>query len=458
MEPIPHPPRVPFLGNAPQVLMASTVVDGIQAQLDRYGPIVELQMPAERVLVVGSHALGAELCDEERFCKVVGAPLKAMRGLVGDGLITVDNEAEVWGHAHRILRPAFTREAMKRYVDMMVEVTDAMVTRWRQAEEGEAIDAADAMSRLTFDTIALCGFGARLRSFERAQVHPFIPAVGRAMAELPMHVRRPGPMKVLNALHRGELEADIQLASDFVDALIRERREHPERFEDDESLLNLMLRTADPKTGAHLSDENIRHQALTFLLAGHETTTNLLAYALYAIARHPAVQDALVEEVDRVMGPADGPPPDYKTILKLRYARQVLEESMRVCPPVAAFVREAVEDTQLGGRYAVPKGQRCLFFINAVHRDPAAWGEDAEAFQPERFGPGQRAPEHAFKPFGTGPRACIGRQFSLFEATLALGRIFQSFRVAEAPGSKLELSYPLTTKVSGVKLRLSARA
>ncbi|MCB9744520.1 MAG: cytochrome P450 [Alphaproteobacteria bacterium] len=457
MKPIPHPPRLPGLGNVHQILMAGNPIEGIGGLLASQGPIFELQMPLETFVVVASRELVAEVCDEARFEKVVPAPLRQMRPLGGDGLITVDNEAEVWGQAHRILRPAFTREAMKRYVAMMVEVADAMVQSWAALPEHAVVDAADQVGRLTLDTIALCGFGARFESFARPELHPFIPAINRAMTELSGRARRLGPLKALSALRQAALDRDLALMNALVDGLIQERRAHPERFEDDQSLVTLMVATTDPVTGQGLSDENIRHQSLTFLLAGHETTSSLLTHSLWALSEHPAIQARVIEEVDAALGPPDGPPPDYARIMKLRYTRQVLEESMRLCPPVGGFARRAKEDVVLGGEYALPAGRICMVYVNGLHRDPAAWGEDVDTFDPERFSPSRRPPEHAFKPFGTGPRACIGRQFALFEATMALARVFQRFELTPAPGSELKLSYPMTTSPSGVKLRLRQR-
>lgn len=219
-----------------------------------------------------------------------------------------------------------------------------------------------------------------------------------------------------------------------------------------------MLETAHPETGERLTAENIRRQVITFLIAGHETTSGALSFALHYLAQNPDIAARARAEVDRVWGDTDRPA--YDQIARLRYVRRVLDESLRLWPTAPAFAREARQDTVLGGVHPMRQGAWALVLTAMLHRDPAVWGADAEAFDPDRFdAKAVRArPAHTFKPFGTGARACIGRQFALHEATLVLGLLLRRYEVRPEPDYRLRVAERLTLMPEGLRLRLDRRA
>ena len=347
-------------------------------------------------LIVTKVALATELADPTRFRKVLNKALWELRTVVGDGLFTARTEEPNWAVAHRVLMPAFGQRAMRGYFPMMLEVADSLVAKWASAP-GADIQVADDMTRLTMDTISLAGFGRRFGSFARPDLHPFLTAMGRALRET---MDRLTQIDAVRALHRRRARifaADVATMNALVDEVIQERRAAPNQSGD---LLNLMLTTSDPDTGLQLDDINIRFQVLTFLLAGHETTSGLLTFALYLLMAHPAVLAQAYAEIDRIL-PGDTRP-QYAHMARLDVIDRVLKEALRLWPTAPAYSVGSYEDTVLAG-YRIPKDQRITVLLPALHRDPAVWA-DPEVFDIDRFLPAAEAalPPHAYKPFGNG--------------------------------------------------------
>jgi cytochrome P450 / NADPH-cytochrome P450 reductase len=217
------------------------------------------------------------------------------------------------------------------------------------------------------------------------------------------------------------------------------------------------LNGVDPVTGEKLSDENIGYQMVTFLIAGHETTSGLLSFATYLLLKNPDVLQKARQVVDEVLGD-EMPRVDH--LARLRYIEQVLTESLRIWPTAAAFSVKPLRDTNLAGKYPLTPDDTVLIFEPMLHRDPTVWGGDAEAFRPERFAPevAEKLPPNAWKPFGNGSRACIGRLFAMQEAQLVLSMMLQRFDIVlDDPAYQLEISETLTIKPRGLRIRARAR-
>ncbi|WP_225829783.1 cytochrome P450 [Streptomyces sp. NK08204] len=453
---IPHPPRrLPLLGDVIGVDRHRPLQDSMRFGRE-LGPIFRRRAFGNEFVFVWGSRLVADLADEARFAKHVGLGVANLRPVAGDGLFTAYNHEPNWQLAHDVLAPGFSREAMEGYHGMMLEVAERLTGHWdRELAAGRTVDVPGDMTRLTLETIARTGFGHGFGSFERDRPHPFVTAMVGTLTYAQRLNSVPTPLAPL--LLRGAArrnEADIARLNRTVDDVVAARRRSGGG---DGDLLDRMLETAHPRTGERLSAENVRKQVITFLVAGHETTSGALSFALYYLARHPDVAARARAEVDRIWG--DTPRPGYDQVAKLRYVRRVLDESLRLWPTAPAYAREARHDTVLAGEHPMRRGAWTLVLLPLLHRDPQVWGADAERFDPDRFDAKavRSRPAHTFKPFGTGARACIGRQFALHEATLVLGLLLRRYELRPDPDYRLRVTERLTVMPEGLRLGLERR-
>ena len=452
---VPQPPQKPIVGNLTEI-DSDRPIQSFMRLARQYGPFYKLNLVGRDVHVASSQALVDELCDETRFNKRIHGPLKEIRAFAGDGLFTAYNSEPNWGKAHRLLMPAFGPVGVRSMFDRMVDIADQLFVKWERLGSGAVIDVADNMTRLTLDTIALCAFDYRFNSFYQNEMHPFVAAMVDALDEAGQRGRRPNMLSNMMLVTRRRYEADQQVLAKVAEQLIIERRADP-RGNEKNDLLNVMLNGVDPVTGEKLSDENIRYQMVTFLIAGHETTSGLLSFAVHLLLANPDVMRKARTLVDEVMG-RETPTLDH--LAKLRYLEQILMEALRLWPTAPAFGVKPIEDTVLGGRYPLTTKDTVLVLEPMLHRDPAVWGEDAETFRPERFAQeeAEQLPPNAWKPFGNGARACIGRTFAMQEAQLVLAMLLQRFDIVlEDPGYVLEVAETLTLKPEGLMIRAKLR-
>src|SRR5947199_4237632 len=221
-----------------------------------------------------------------------------------------------------------------------------------------------------------------------------------------------------------------------------------------------MMTGVDRSTGEQRDDVNIRYQINTFLIAGHETTSGLLSCTLYALLKHPEVLKKAYEEVDRVLGPDIDARPTFTRVTKLTYIAQILKEALRLWPPAPAYGIGPLKDEVIGGKYKLKKGTFVTVLVLALHRDPSVWGPNPDVFDPENFSKEAEAkrPINAWKPFGNGQRACIGRGFAMHEAALAIGMILQRFRLIDHRRYQMHLKETLTIKPDGFKIKVRPRS
>ncbi|MFJ2952460.1 MULTISPECIES: cytochrome P450 [unclassified Streptomyces] len=453
---IPRPPyRLPLLGDLIGASRATPVQDSLR-YARRLGPIFRRSAFGKEFVFTWGADLVADLADESRFAKHVGLGIANLRPVAGDGLFTAYNHEPNWQLAHDVLAPGFSREAMAGYHPMMLSVAERLTEHWDLAAAGgRSVDVPGDMTKLTLETIARTGFGHDFGSFERARPHPFVSAMVGTLSHAQRLNSVPGPLAPLLLRRAGRRNvADIALLERIVDGVVKERRASGGG---DGDLLDRMLETAHPESGERLSAENVRRQVITFLVAGHETTSGALSFALHYLSLRPDVAERARAEVDRVWG--DVAAPGYEQVARLRYVRRVLDETLRLWPTAPAFAREAVRDTVLGGVHPMRRGAWTLVLTPMLHRDAGVWGADAEGFDPGRFEVGAvrgRAP-HVFKPFGTGARACIGRQFALHEAVLVLGLLLRRYELRADPGYRLRVAERLTLMPEGLRVWLERR-
>ena len=422
----------------------------------RHGPAFVQRLHGQDTLFVSSLDLVTELSDEQRFGKAIGPALENVREFTHDGLFTAYNDEPNWAKAHDILMPAFALGSMRTYHPVMLKVARRLIETWDvRAAAGTPVDVPDDMTRMTLDTIGLAGFGFNFESFDRDEPHPFVDALVRALHwSMTKLSRDPG---VDHTEADEAFRADAAFLASVVDEVIEARTAPGAAVPEDEDLLGLMLNATHPCDGTTLDLENIRDQVITFLIAGHETTSGTMSFALYNLVKHPAALRLIQREVDELWGDQTDPEPAFEDIGRLRYTRQVLNETLRMFPPAPQFSRQARQDTVLGG-IPMRAGQWAAVVTPMLHRDPA-WGDNPELFDPARFTPEAEAARspHAFKPFGTGERACIGRQFALHEATMLLALLVHRYRLLDHADYRMNLKQALTIKPAGFTLTLAPR-
>ncbi|MFD9664357.1 cytochrome P450 [Rhodococcus sp. NPDC059968] len=452
----PHPPkRVPLIGD----IIGLDPVKPMQNTariLGEIGPIYQRRILGMRLTFVGGADIADEANDDATWQKAVPRPLQLLRPIAEDGLFTAYNDEPNWHKAHAILAPAFTQSSMRSYHDTMVQVVDEMCSAWDGAS-GD-VDVAAEMTKLALETIGRCGFGYRFDSFGRSEVDPFLPAL-KDMLEYVQAQGVPVPgRKVVDALtgRTRQHQRNVDYMFKVVDDVIADRQANP--HDEPRDLLDLMLTTKDPETGEQLDARNVRNQILTFLVAGHETTASALSFALYLLATHPDEAAKARAEVDELW--STDAAVRFEEVAKLRTVRRVIDETMRLWPASPGYFREAKQDTVLDGRYPFKQGEWLMVVLQQVHRDPAVWGDDADQFRPDRFQSEEvRArPGHGYKPFGTGLRACIGRQFAYHEMILALATILHRYDFAADPDYTLDIAEQMTLKPAGFRLSITRRA
>lgn len=398
-----------------------------------------------------------EICDEKRFNKSVSGALKEVRNGVGDGLFTAFHGEHNWEVAHRTLVPAFGPIGIRDMFDEMYDIATQLVAKWAR-QGSERINVTDDFTRLTLDSIALCAMDKRFNSFYSDKLHPFVNAMVDFLVESGRRARRTRLESLLYPSFQRQYQQDIALMRQVAEEVIAHRRANPS---DKKDLLNAMLFGKDAKTGERLSDDNIMNNMITFLIAGHETTSGLLSFASYYLLKNPDTLQKAQQEVDKVVGKG---PVRFGHMSKLPYIEAILRETLRLSPTAPAFSVEPSKTVPgpvvLAGKYWIPAGAPIIAILPQAGRDPTVFGADAEEFKPERmYGENfTKLPPNAWKPFGNGVRGCIGRPFAWQEAVLTLALILQNFNLRmDDPSYQLQIKQTLTIKPDEFFMRASLR-
>lgn len=452
---LPHPRfRLPLLGDILTTDFAKPCQQ-LAKQARELGPVFEQKLFGYPAIIVTGVEAVEEVNDESRWEKHVGHALTKLRPLAGDGLFTAYNSEPNWAKAHTILAPAFTKPAMANYHGAITDTVRELTDLWSTTPEW--IDVPATTNKLTFEIIARAGFSHSFGSLADSHSGSFVEAMVR---ELAYANRRTDVLplfdKVFRRDDRDRHKADLTHAHAVVDDIIEARKGDPHRKYRD--ILDLMLDSVDPETGERLDTVNIRNQILTFLIAGSETSANTIAFALHYLSSHPDIAASVRAELDERWPTAEFPDIRYDDVAKLRTLRRVIDETLRLWPTGPGYFRRAKQDTTLSGRYRFAKKDWVLVLLLAAHRDPA-WGPDADQFNPDRFLPDniRGLPPRVYKPFGTGPRACIGRQFAHHEIAVTLAALLHQFDLESDPGYDLDVRETLTLKPAGLRLRAHRR-
>jgi cytochrome P450 len=358
------------------------------------------------------------------------------RPILGNGLASVVG-ANDWLRQRKLAQPAFHRQRIAALGTLMTSSTNVMLQRWDDAyaRERQVFDIVEEMSSLTLQIASKSLFNLDVSPKEDR----FRQAFSQASAFLIDYLSMPFPPLFIRTLRNRRFWSDIETMDAIVYEIIHNRRE---RQKDVGDLLSMLLNTVD-ENGQGMDNELLRDEIITLLVAGHETSAHVLAWAWYLLSQHPEAEERLHAELDQILV---GRIPTVEDLPQLRYTRMVLEETMRLYPPAWLLMRRAIQDDVIGGYY-IPANSSLLWSTYFSHRHPDFW-EKPEHFYPDHFSAEQSAkrPNHAHIPFGSGPRICIGNSFAMTEMPLILATIAQQYRVSLAPGHCVEPKPLLTLR------------
>ncbi len=419
-------PRGRFLVGSMRDFRGDRLIDTIEQARARYGDIVRFRIGPRTVHLVSHPNLAWEVLvrEKETFLKIQeGTNKKIGLGLVlGEGLLT-NRDHESWFARRRILQPVFHRRRVMLMVDEMAAAGQKMLSRWEELyAPGDILDVHEEMMRVTLDVINRTMFGADVTQ-EASRVGTAMTVLTRyafAQAGNPFAVPPWVPTRRNREFHRA-----LETIDSVVLGLIRARQAARDSGEPPRGdLLDMLLDAEDAETGGRMSDQEVLDEVKTVFAAGHETTANALTWTWLLLSEHPEASEKLKAELDAVLG---GCPPTSADLPNLRYTRQVLEEALRLYPPVPALVRRVVRATALDG-CEIPASSRALISIYNIHRHPDFWPEPTR-FEPERLSAERKASHHdlAYIPFGAGQHKCIGNNLALIEGTLLLAMFAQRY-------------------------------
>lgn len=396
-------------------------------------PIVHGQSVLGRVAVVSDPAVIRHvLVENSANYDKGGLQRRMLGGGLGTGLLLA--EGAEWKAQRRALAPLFSPRHVEGFKRSMVEVADEMAERWSGLRDGRRIDVASEMARVTLRVLGRTIFSEAMNgpedTFARV-VSRYLEAVGKIdpldILDMPAWVPR---------LASAQTKPLIRFFEDEVSAMLAKRRAlmAGDNAAAPRDLLTLLLEARDPETGLGLSDDDVKANIITFLIAGHETTSNALTWALYLLSEHPEAREAVEREVDELM--PDGRV-DRTRVDAFVHTRAALDEAMRLYPPAASISREALGPDRLG---EIRIKARTMVVVSpyVLHRHKLLW-EAPDHFVPDRFLPERRSEidRFAYLPFGAGPRVCIAASFALQEAVIILATAMRHVRLTLAPGHEV---------------------
>jgi cytochrome P450 len=410
-----------------------------------YGDLVYFKVANQNMYLVNHPDYVREILVTNQSNFLKSRALQRSKMLLGEGLLTSEGKHHL--RQRRLVQPAFHRERLAVYAAAMSEVAVRMREHW---QPGTTMDVSVEMAKLTLSIVARTLFSADVES-EASQIGGAMTAVLEMFRFLLLPFSEQLRKLPLPSIRRFEKARTILDTTIY--GLIRERRKSGV---DTGDLLSMLLLAQDEeKDGAGMTDEQVRDEALTLFLAGHETTANALTWTWYLLSRHPEAERRLHAEIDTVL---DGRAPELADVPQLRYAEMILSEALRLYPPAWAIGRMAKAPFELGGM-EIPAKSICILSPYLVQRD-ARWFPEPEKFDPERWTPEAREalPKFAYFPFGGGARVCIGERFAWMEGVIVMAAIAQKWRFRLVPGQHVEPLPLITLRVkNGLQMTAEPR-
>ena len=438
------PPKRPLLGHLPAI--KRDALGFFVNAAATYGDVIPIQMGPERVLMVNNPWLVRHVLQDNLANYPKSKFYEKIRPILGDGIFL--SNGDEWLRQRRDLNPGFQGAEIKAMTQQMIEATGDMLARWDEAaaRDGE-IDISREMMMLTLDivfrTLLNVDLGEGRETVYRSLEGVLREAERRVWALTPLGEHLPS-----------KRNRDFRAGLDELDAvvyeIIRRRRADPNPPHD---LLSMLLEVYADYGENSRSNKMLRDQIMSIVIAGHETTANVLTWMWYLLSRSPAVEAQMREETDRVLS---GRVPAFEDIRALPYTTMVFKEAMRLYPPVWTFSRTAMAEDRLGS-VTVPKGGTVMLCAYALHRNPRFW-ENPEGFDPTRFTPDRERERDPFAyfPFSLGPRSCLGKHFGQIEGVLIAAMVTQRYRLDLVPGQDIRAEPMITLRPHGA-IRMQLR-
>jgi cytochrome P450 len=419
----PGPKGLPIIGSIRDIQN-----DNIAAFMDAFhahGDIVRFKGPLPIDLVVHPDYVKRVLMDEHRRYPRPDKVQGCLKTIVGSGLVAA--EGSYWRRSRRLAQPAFHHQMLQRFADVFVQGAAETIQRLEPlAGTGESIDVKSAMMHLSMTNLARALF----RTDWTNELRQLEPAVAEALRFTNKRLTSPIDPYRLPGFGRKQFNSALSTINSVLYPLIDSRR----REGGSADLVSMLIDAIDDESGTGFTDDQIRDEVSGFFVAGHETVSSALTWTWYLLSKNPEVGRRIRDEANAVFGDRT---PTVGDLPKLIYTKMVIQESMRLYPPIFVYMRCAAEDDVIGG-FGIPKGRWIVVCPYVTHRHPAFW-ENPEKFDPERFAPGKEKGRHrvAYLPFGAGPRKCIGDSFAMVQMPLVVAMIAQRFRLDLVEGQKV---------------------
>jgi enediyne biosynthesis protein E7 len=404
-----------------------------------YGDAVRVAIGPKKLYIFNhpDHAKHVLADNAANYHKGIGYT-EAKRAL-GDGLLT--SEGALWKEQRRTIQPVFKHKRIAAQADVIVDEALGLVERLRTHQgAGRPVDVLSEITALTLGVLGTTLLDIDLSAFESIG-HSFEAVQDQALFEMETLGLVPQwlPLKGQRAFRKAR--ADLERITEL---LVAQRKANPSETGDD--VLTRLLESTAKESDKRVADRRMRDELVTLLLAGHETTASTVGWTLHLVSQHPSVRDRLHEEAVAVYGDQR---PAYLDLTQLRYTNMVLQEAMRLFPPVWILPRRALEDDEVGG-YHVPAGADVLICPYTLHRHPRYW-EDPLRFDPERFNPDVQTnrPRYAHIPFGAGPRFCVGNHLGMMEATFIISALMRDLRLERVPGFEVKPEPMMSLRLGG---------
>ena len=427
----------------------------IESNRRKYGSIYSANIPLLYFVVATDPEQVKHVLQTNNRNYVKSYDYRYLRIFLGNGLLT--SEGDFWRKQRRTMQPAFHRDRLESFVEIMRDSTEALIKIWEKKNpdllngKPAALDLHAEMTFLTADIVAKALFSVDSGGTSE-EVASAVSILNHYANDRISNPLMPPTWVPTSANHRFKRAA--QTIDRLIYGFIQSRHQSGPGKGD---LLDMLMEARDEETGEGMNDKQLRDEVVTLYIAGHETTTNALSFAFFLLAKHPEIVEEIRKELSLVL---KGRPLSVEDLRSLEYLNQVIKEAMRLYPPAWAIGREALEDDEIDGFY-IPAGTTIFLSPYIVHRIPELW-PDPEKFDPDRFSPENVKQHHryAYHPFGGGPRLCIGNNFAMMEMQVILAMLVSQYEISLAPGfqdpPELEPLVTLRPKI-GMPLMLKKR-